>query len=81
MDHGEIIREGLLLTLVECYESDPAQFVNLPKQTMDSSLARAVVAELRNEGLVKEQTRGVVRLTLRGYQLYKSHLLACCCEN
>jgi Mn-dependent DtxR family transcriptional regulator len=48
---------------------------------MDSSLARAVVAELRNEGLVKEQARGIVRLTLRGYQLYKNHLLACCCEN
>jgi predicted transcriptional regulator len=81
MDQGEIVRDGLLLTLAERYESDPTQFVNLPKQTMDSSLARAVVAELRNEGLVKEQARGIVRLTLRGYQLYKNHLLACCCEN
>jgi hypothetical protein len=27
---------------------------------------------LRNEGYVEEQVRGVVRLTLRGYKVYKS---------
>jgi hypothetical protein len=26
---------------------------------------------LRNEGYVEEQVRGVVRLTLRGYNVYK----------
>jgi Mn-dependent DtxR family transcriptional regulator len=30
-----------------------------------------MVAELRNEGYVEEEVRGVVRLTPRGYQLYK----------
>jgi Mn-dependent DtxR family transcriptional regulator len=44
---------------------------------MDSPVAREVVAELRNEKHVEEQTRGVVRLTWRGYELYKSHTLTC----
>jgi predicted transcriptional regulator len=35
-------------------------------------LARVAVAELRNEGYVEEQVRGVVRLTLRGYNVFKS---------
>jgi len=33
---------------------------------------RTAVAELRNEGYVEEQVRGVVRLTPRGYQVYRS---------
>jgi len=45
--------------------------VTLPKQTVDSSSARLAMAELRNEGYVEEQVRGVVRLTARGYQEYK----------
>lgn len=42
---------------------------------MDSSLARGAVAELRNEGIVEEQVRGVVRLTARGYCIYRSKQL------
>ena len=72
MDRGEIIRDGLLSTLAERYESDRSQFVTLSLQTLDSSLAREVVAELRNEGHVEEQMRGVIRLTLRGYQSYRN---------
>jgi hypothetical protein len=68
----ELIREGLLFTLAAAYEEDPAQFVSLSKQTMDSSLAREVVAELRNDGHVEEQVRGVIRLTRSGYDLHKN---------
>ena len=68
----ELIREGLLFTLASAYEEDPCHFVTLSKQTVDSSLAREVVAELRNEGYVEEQVRGVIRLTARGYALHKN---------
>ena len=77
MDRGEIIRDTILLTLAERYESDQTQFVTLPRQTMDSPVAREVVAELRNDKHVEGQTRGVVRLTWRGYELYKSQTLHC----
>ena len=66
----ELIREGLLFTLAASYEEDPHEFVTLSRQTVDSSLAREVVAELRNEGYVEEQVRGVIRLTLRGSSRY-----------
>ena len=61
----------LFLSLAQHYEHDPGEFVRLPQQTVDSSFARVAVAELRNEGYVEEQVRGVVRLTLRGYNVYK----------
>lgn len=70
--HLETIPNDLLVTLAHCYEQDPNQFVALPKPTIDSSSTRMAVAELRNEGYVEEQVRGVVRLTARGYQAYKS---------
>jgi hypothetical protein len=63
--------EGLIVDLAERYEENPRQFVQLPQPTIDSSAARQMVAELRNEGYVEEEVRGVVRLTPRGYQLYK----------
>jgi hypothetical protein len=66
------IQSELFLTLAEHYEHNPKEFVTLPRQTVDSSLARVAVAELRNEGYVEEQVRGVVRLTLRGYNVFKS---------
>jgi hypothetical protein len=66
-----LIQTELFLTLAEHYEHDPGEFVRLPQQTVDSSSARVAVAELRNEGYVEEQIRGVVRLTLRGYNVYK----------
>jgi Mn-dependent DtxR family transcriptional regulator len=37
---------------------------------MDSSSARLAIAELRNEGLVEEKVRGVIRLTALGYEKY-----------
>ncbi|HEX3353256.1 MAG TPA: hypothetical protein VHS34_10575 [Terriglobales bacterium] len=75
------MRERLLLTLAERYETDRSQFVTLPRQTMDSALAREVVATLRNERSIEEQTRGVVRLTARGYQSYKNQAVLCGQEN
>ncbi len=68
----ESIQTELFVTLVQQYEQDPREFVRLPQQTVDSSFARVAVAELRNEGYVEEQVRGVVRLTPRGYNVYKS---------
>jgi hypothetical protein len=67
----ETIQNDLLITLAGCYEQDPSQFLTLSKQTMDSSQARIAVAELRNEGFVEEQVRGVVRLTAYGYCTFK----------
>jgi len=81
MDYGESMRDSLLLTLAERYETDRSQFVTLPRQTMDSALAREVVATLRNERSIEEQTRGVVRLTARGYQSYKNQAVLCGQEN
>jgi hypothetical protein len=75
----ESIQQDLLVSLAEQYEQDPGRFVTLPQQTLDSSFARVAVAELRNEGYVEEQIRGVVRLTPRGYMIYKSRpALALC---
>jgi len=65
------IRDGLLAALTERYEADPAHFVSLPKQIVDSSSARALIADLRNNGYVQEQERGVIRFTIRGYQVHR----------
>jgi hypothetical protein len=67
------IREGLLAALTECYEADPAHFVSLPKQVVDLSAAREVIADLRNQGDVEEQSRGVIRFTRRGYKSHKEN--------
>jgi hypothetical protein len=72
------LQDGLRVTLVLCYEEDPHQFVTLSRQTLDSSSTRAAVAELRNEGFVEEQVRGVIRLTARGYKQYKTSLPYAC---
>jgi hypothetical protein len=72
------IQNGLLVTLVFRYEEDPHQFLTLSRQTLDSSSARMAVAELRNEGLVEEQLRGVIRLTARGYKKYRTKLSYTC---
>ncbi len=69
------IRDGILVTLVLRYEQDHGQFVALSKQTVDSSYARLAIAELRNEGLVEEQVRGVIRLTALGYEKYRNAAL------
>ena len=73
--HRELIRDGLLVTLAGRYKEDPVQFVMLSKRTLDSSVAREAVAELRNEGYVEEQVRGVIRLTPRGYRAYRNEPL------
>ncbi len=65
------IRDGLLAALTERFEADPAHFVSLPKQIVDSSSARAVIADLRNNGYVEEQERGVIRFTIRGYKVHR----------
>jgi hypothetical protein len=70
----ENIQDGLLGTLARCYEEDPRRFVTLSRQIVDSSSARVAVAELRNGGFLEERVRGVVRLTIRGYQKYLTAL-------
>jgi hypothetical protein len=73
----ESIQNELLVTLIGRYEEDPTQFLTLSKQTVDSSVAREAVSELRNEGIVEEHVRGVIRLTPRGYHFYRSkHLIS-----
>ena len=66
----ETVGSDLLVALAHSYEEDPGQFVSLPRIVLDSSAARMAVAEMRNEGYLEEQIRGVVRLTPRGYKLY-----------
>ena len=61
----------LFTNLAQRYEEDPDQFVHLPQPTVASAMARQAVAELRNEGYVEEEVRGVIRLTERGYRAYK----------
>jgi hypothetical protein len=73
--HPEMIQNELLVALVGFYEKDPDHFVTLPKQTVDSSSARVMVSELRNEGIVEEQVRGVIRLTPRGYSVFQNRRL------
>ena len=68
------IRDGLLAALTERYEADPAHFVSLPRQVVDSSSARAVIADLRNEGYVEEQERGEIRFTRRGYESLRERI-------
>lgn len=63
--------DELIHRLAERYEEDPTEFVQLPQPTVASSFARQTVSELRNEGLVEEEVRGVIRLTPRGYMEYK----------
>jgi len=75
MNRVELIRDGILVTLARNYEINPDQFVTLSKQTVDSALAREAVAELRNEGYIEEEVRGVIRFTQRGYKAYKNQPL------
>ena len=63
--------EELIHRLAERYEENPKEFMQLPQPTVASASARQAVSELRNEGLVEEEVRGVIRLTPRGYMEYK----------
>ncbi len=63
----DLVRDGLRFKLAQRYREDPAHFLSLSKQSVDSPLAREIVAELRNEGHVEEEVRGTIRFTPRGY--------------
>jgi len=63
------ISSDLLCELTRLYESDATQFLHIPQQQMTSAFVREAIAELRNEGYLEEEMRGVVRLTARGYKL------------
>jgi len=63
----DTVRDSLLLTLAEYYENNPREFCRIPKGDLASALFRETVAELRNEGYVEEEVRGVIRFTQRGY--------------
>lgn len=63
--------DDLIHRLAESYEEDPSEFVHLPQPTVACSAARQTLSELRNEGYVEEEVRGVIRLTPRGYKEYK----------
>lgn len=69
--YQETVQNELLVTLTHSYEEDPDQFVTVPKPVLDSSLARLAMAELRNDGYLEEQIRGVVRLTALGYEKFR----------
>jgi hypothetical protein len=71
--YQEMVQNELLVTLTHSYEEDPEQFVTMPKPVLDSSLARMAMAELRNQGYVEEQMRGVIRLTHSGYQKFRKN--------
>jgi hypothetical protein len=81
MQREELIRDGLLLALSQRYRDDPSQFLVLSKQSLDSALMRGVVADLRNEGQIEEQMRGVIRLTPRGYRKFRNDPLAYSLKN
>ncbi len=66
--YQEMVQSEILVTLTHSYEEDPFQYVTVPKPVLDSSLMRLAMAELRNDGYLEEQVRGVVRLTPRGYE-------------
>jgi hypothetical protein len=66
------IHRRLLIALILHYEEDRDQFVILPKATVDSSFVRLAISELRNQGLLEEHVRGVIRLTAFGYMKCQS---------
>ena len=68
----DLFRDGLRFNLAQQYREDPTRFVRLSKEGVDSSLAREIVAELRNEGHVEEEVRGTVRLTPRGFMAFQN---------
>lgn len=68
----DLVRDGLRFKLAQRYEENPAHFLSLSKQAVDSALAREIVAELRNEGHVEEDVRGTIRLTRRGYRAFQN---------
>jgi hypothetical protein len=70
--HQQTIDNDIFVALIQHYEHDPGEYVELPRRAVDSSASRIAVAELRNEGYIDEQVRGVVRLTRRGYLVFRN---------
>jgi hypothetical protein len=68
----DLVRDGIRFKLAERYRENPAGFLSLSKEAIDSALGREIVAELRNEGHVEEQVRGTIRLTPRGYKAFQN---------
>jgi hypothetical protein len=50
----DLVRDGLRFKLAQRYQKDPRHFLSLSKETVDSALAREIVAELRNEGTLRK---------------------------
>ena len=68
----DLVRDGIRFKLAERYRENPAGFLSLSKEAMDSTLGREIVAELRNEGHIEEEVRGTIRLTPRGYRAFQN---------
>jgi hypothetical protein len=68
----DLVRDGLWFKLAQRYREDPTHFLSVSKQSVDSSLACEIVAELRNEGHVEEELRGTIRFTPRGYRAFQN---------
>ena len=69
------LENQLMVALAEGYEKDPRGYVTLSKETVDSSEARLIVSDMRNHGYLDEKMRGVVRMTLRGYEFFRHRYL------
>jgi hypothetical protein len=67
-----LVLDGLRFKLAERYRENPADFLSLSKEAIDSPLGREIVAELRNAGHVEEEVRGTIRLTPRGYRAFQN---------
>ncbi len=63
------VRVEILSTLSRQFEQDSRQFVVIPQPMMQMCATRAALAELRNDGFIEEQVRGVVRLRPHGYMM------------
>jgi hypothetical protein len=71
------VRSELLAALMKRYAEDSQEFVVIPPALMETRHARFTLSELRNEGYVEEQARGMVRLKPRGFLMcQKEHILA-----
>ena len=73
--------DDLLSALAVSYQEDPGRYFTVSRCQLDCALTREVISELRNEGYVEEQVRGVIRLTARGFKAYQSESLDCSCLN
>ncbi len=68
------VRVEILSELSKQFERDSHQFVAIPLPMMQMCATRAALAELRNDGYIEEQVRGVVRLRPHGYMMFhKQH--------